>query len=800
MFPSPVHPGYSYVFTKSLFYFVSKMEKRVNIRKKLIAVCSALAIVPLLIATGLLSSVATKDASIALETAANHQLVAIRATKKAQIEDYFNTVRGQALTLSASTMVIDAMRQFKADFKTVAADADIAQMRSELASYYKNQFGVEYSKRNNGASIDTQQILGKLDNEAIALQYHYIKANSNALGNKHRLDAASDDSAYSELHKKYHPPIREFLEEFGYHDIFLVDSESGDIVYSVYKEVDYATSFLDGPYAESGLGEAFRSVHKVSRSDAVAITDFAAYKPSYQAPAAFIASPIIENGKNIGVLVLQMPIDRINAVMTSDKKWQASGLGKSGETYLVGEDLRLRSQSRFLIEDKPAYLTALKDAGVNDSVLREIDSKDTSISLQKVDSESARQAIAGKEGYHIINDYRDVPVLSAFTPVSIPGLKWGLIAEIDEAEAFASLKVLESDLLTAAIVICLVIAAIAVAVGIFVALGVTRPIVALSKIMGEVETSNDLTLRSSNHSKDEIGMMAAAFNSMLEKFEALIQQVNSSSSQLAAASEEVSAVARDSSNNVTQQVSETEQVATAMNEMAATVQEVARNAAAAAEAARSANDESSNGKRVVQTASNTIQQLASEVESAAAVIHELEQDSENIGTVLDVIKSIAEQTNLLALNAAIEAARAGEQGRGFAVVADEVRTLASRTQASTQEIQGMIEKLQGRAKQAVTVMEQGCNQAKTGAGQANEASHSLEVIASAVATISDMNTQIASAAEEQSAVTEEMNRNIININHVSEQTAAGAEQTTAASDELARLASELQSLIAQFKI
>lgn len=329
---------------------------------------------------------------------------------------------------------------------------------------------------------------------------------------------------------------------------------------------------------------------------------------------------------------------------------------------------------------------------------------------------------------------------------------------------------------------------------------VMNRVVSLSNLMTEVEVNSDLTLRSPNHSKDETGMMAAAFNSMLEKFEALIQQVNSTSSQLAAASEEVSAVARDSSNNVTQQVSETEQVATAMNEMAATVQEVARNAAAAAEAARSANDESSNGKRVVQTASKTIQQLASEVESAAAVIHELEQDSENIGSVLDVIKSIAEQTNLLALNAAIEAARAGEQGRGFAVVADEVRTLASRTQASTQEIQGMIEKLQGRAKQAVTVMEQGCNQAQTGAGQANEASHSLEVIASAVATISDMNTQIASAAEEQSAVTEEMNRNIININQVSEQTAAGAEQTTAASDELARLASQLQGLIAQFKI
>jgi methyl-accepting chemotaxis protein len=236
-----------------------------------------------------------------------------------------------------------------------------------------------------------------------------------------------------------------------------------------------------------------------------------------------------------------------------------------------------------------------------------------------------------------------------------------------------------------------------------------------------------------------------------------------------------------------------------MNEMTATVRDVAKNAELAAESAGEANALTQAGQGVVATTVTGIGALAQEIDGAAGTIQTVKEDSVKIGSVLDVIRGIAEQTNLLALNAAIEAARAGEQGRGFAVVADEVRTLASRTQGSTQEIQGMIKSLQSGTEQAVAVMESSRSKAQASVEQAHQAGASLTAISRAVNNISDMNAQIASAATEQESVSEEINRNITIISQVANESAQGAEQINAASQDLARLATELQSAVAQFK-
>ncbi|MCW3148148.1 HAMP domain-containing methyl-accepting chemotaxis protein [Stutzerimonas stutzeri] len=323
---------------------------------------------------------------------------------------------------------------------------------------------------------------------------------------------------------------------------------------------------------------------------------------------------------------------------------------------------------------------------------------------------------------------------------------------------------------------------------------------AMRHTMEAMTKDEDLSRSVAIGAEDEIGAMGHAFNRMIDKFRHSLEAVAGVTRQLGDVSDRVSHVAEKTLGAVMEQRSETDMVASAMNEMSATVQEVARNASQTATASSGADNESKAGVQVATEALDGIETLIHDIENAAQVIQQVESDSASIDMVLGVINGIAEQTNLLALNAAIEAARAGEQGRGFAVVADEVRTLASRTQKSTEEIQAMIEQLQGGVRNAVQAMSAAQSRARSGSECVAKAAQSLGLIANEVGTINEMNTQIATAAEQQSAVAEEINRNITTISQIADTTSADATQTSQISEELVRLAAELNRLVGQFKL
>ncbi|TWX55277.1 methyl-accepting chemotaxis protein [Colwellia hornerae] len=348
-------------------------------------------------------------------------------------------------------------------------------------------------------------------------------------------------------------------------------------------------------------------------------------------------------------------------------------------------------------------------------------------------------------------------------------------------------------------VFCIILI-IAISFAFFVSRSILLSINELNETMKKVADTQDLSLTVSTHSDDELGEMATIFNNMLSKFRNLITAVNLSVDTVHEATDSLSKNIHLAHAGVDSQIQQTDMVATAVTQMVATVDEIANNTNAAASKAEATNNNAISGKEGVEQTIAKIDELSEKLRESENIVHELAKDSDTIGSVLDVIRGIAEQTNLLALNAAIEAARAGEQGRGFAVVADEVRTLASRTQDSTQEIETIISSLQGRTKEIVSHMAICRTQGQDSADQASSAGKMLEEITHDVSTIMEMNTAIASAIQEQSTVASEVNQHVVEIRDVAEQAGLISHQNAQMSEELSQQAAVLNNEVSQFKV
>ncbi|MEZ9820187.1 methyl-accepting chemotaxis protein [Shewanella sp. 10N.286.45.A1] len=408
---------------------------------------------------------------------------------------------------------------------------------------------------------------------------------------------------------------------------------------------------------------------------------------------------------------------------------------------------------------------------------------DTSSLMQRTDFNLLKTSVNGEEMF-IASSY-------------IPSMDWYLVAQVPESEIFSLLEESAYKIL----IWTALIAAVFIALSSLVASSVSRPIAKVADMLHNIgEGEGDLRQRLPVDGNDELAQLAQGFNSFISKIQASVIEVADTSRLLGASAIDVSHQAQRTLEDSQQQKDQTIMVVTAINEMGATVNEIASNAAQAADTARAADTDSNNGQVVVTRARETISQLSNDVEQVGEVIESLATHTKSIESILDVIRAVSEQTNLLALNAAIEAARAGEAGRGFAVVADEVRNLASRTATSTNEVQVMIDKLQAEASRAVEAMEKSRSRSIEGVNAVDEASQSLTGISERIGSISDMNIQVAAATEEQSTVVEDINRNVSDINDITQRTADTAEDAAQASQSLTQLAHRLDSLVANFKV
>lgn len=610
------------------------MLNNMSLKYKILSSFLLVSLIPLLIIS--IASYSLASSGLKEEFEKNFQ--ALNLSKKNYLETYFKLVQDQTVSWSETDDFINATVDFTEAVKKLEVKAPNEKL---MTSRYK--FHLDNSLR---LEDDAYKRWMSLDDTAKHLQNLYIYENENEISKKHKLASASDGSEYSKVHANYHPHFTKILEQFGLYDLLLIDPETGRVVYSVYKEIDFGTSLFSGPYKDSDLAKIVRKAVNLKEGD-FAASDFAEYEPSYNYHGAFMAVPLYKEGKVVGVLATQLPLTQITGIINSRE-----GLGSTGHFYLVDDNSVMRNNSalaRRLTIGSP------------------------------VDNDASRNVLNGETGFVETTGFFGDMVFAAYTPLKINKLNWSLIVEQDISEALQIVTILRNVFIGILVVTFIIV----VTVSVLVSQNLQRPFSCLIKEFEELARYK-LQVSLSGDGGIEMQQLSGKFNGFVDKLKEVVLSVQG-----------VSANVNDTSNTISERMNKIAEMSEDQKRSVGEISEAVHGAASFAGEINASTD------RAIHSAAEITQKTrttSDEMKKLAASVRE-------ITDIIEVINNISDQTNLLALNAAIEAARAGEAGKGFSVVADEVRKLASSTSESTKQISATIDVLIKKTEEADIAMQ-----------------------------------------------------------------------------------------------
>lgn len=745
-----------------------------------------------LIPATVLAMILLQGQTKSLEQQAKTRLETIRDGRISAVEQHLGMAERQIREFASNALTVQAMKELPVAFEAMKeerklSEKDLERLRGEVNEYYIREFDTRFKEANPGAESSAQSLAAGLGDASVVAQHSFVTNVRLRSGNRHLIETSGNQTSYDSLHKNFHNSFRANVDILGFYDVFLVEPKNGIVVYSAHKEVDFGTSLLTGPFANSGLGAAFRKASNIRGSSQVALVDYAKYRPSLDSPAGFIGYPIFGEREFLGVAIFQMPLKSLTETVG-----EVADKDEHSDAYVVGPDFILRSDSH-----RNKELTAVKS--FRDGL--------------KVETEPVLAALGGETGVMVNKNTSGIEVLSAYAPLEIAGRRQAVVTEMKLDYAFRVAS--ESRKLT--VVFMLVTALVTAVLAIYLTAGIARivkqaemrqqkvtvfqneEIQRISEVLSQF-AGGDLTSAYSAPEVDDpdleetragLDRIAKGIDATSKDFRTSILAIRESSDAMVTSTEALIGIADElvsGNQNTARQsatvASSTAQMSTNVESVAAAAEQMSINVGSVSESASAMTTKTRAAAEAIGRLSQSIGDVAERAESGSSVASEAAQKSmvankvmgslgraaTEIGKVTEVIKRIAEKTNLLALNATIEAASAGEAGKGFAVVANEIKELANQCATAAEDITERINGVQNNTDEAVGVI--------TSMGEI-------------IATLADASRNIAENAQGQSSAVVQISDGVNDVDRGVERTASAIAEIVQGANDVSRNAGEL---------